>query len=50
MDMGQYPVAQFVSVSLSGMVFGYFHLKHGYETAVLEHTFSDWLPIIIFMR
>lgn len=46
----QYPLTQFVSVTLAGIVFGYFYIKRGYETAVLGHTLSDWLPMMIFMK
>lgn len=45
-----YPIYQFVSVVVSGIIFGYFYTKRGYETAVIGHTFSDWLPILIFVK
>ena len=45
-----FPIQQFVSATISGIVFGYFYTKRGYETAVIGHTFSDWLPILIFMK
>ncbi|KOA18841.1 CAAX amino terminal protease self- immunity [Clostridium homopropionicum DSM 5847] len=46
----QYPITQFVSTSLAGMIFGYFYVKRGYETAVIGHTLADWLPVLIFMK
>lgn len=45
-----YPIHQFVSVVVSGIIFGYFYTKRGYETAVIGHTFTDWLPILIFVK
>ena len=30
-------------------VWGYAYVKRGYETAVLAHTLSDWLPVLLFM-
>lgn len=45
-----YPIHQFVSATVAGIVFGYFYTKRGYETAVVGHTLSDWLPILIFMK
>ncbi|WAG58392.1 CPBP family intramembrane metalloprotease (plasmid) [Clostridium estertheticum] len=45
-----FPINQFVCATISGIVFGYIYTKRGYETAVIGHTFSDWLPILIFMR
>lgn len=46
----QFPITQFVSASVGGIIFGYFYVKRGYETAVIGHTFTDWLPILIFMK
>lgn len=45
-----FPINQFVSAAISGIVFGYIYTKRGYETAVVGHTLSDWLPILIFMK
>lgn len=45
-----YPIHQFVSVVVAGIIFGYFYTKRGYETAVIGHTFTDWLPILIFVK
>lgn len=45
-----FPIYQFISAAISGIVFGYIYTKRGYETAVIGHTFSDWLPILIFMK
>ncbi len=46
----QFPIYQFVSATVSGIVFGYLYVKEGYETAVVGHTVSDWLPILLFMK
>jgi membrane protease YdiL (CAAX protease family) len=45
----QYPLTQFLSSTFIGMVWGYVFVRRGYETAVLSHTLSDWLPIAAFM-
>jgi membrane protease YdiL (CAAX protease family) len=45
----QYPLTQFFSSSFIGMVWAYVYIKRGYETAVLAHTLSDWLPIAVFI-
>jgi membrane protease YdiL (CAAX protease family) len=44
----QFPASQFLASVLIGIVWGYVYVKRGYETAVLAHTFSDWLPFLIF--
>jgi uncharacterized membrane protein len=44
----QYPISQFLASTLIGLVWGYLYVKRGYETTVLAHTFSDWLPLVIF--
>jgi membrane protease YdiL (CAAX protease family) len=46
----QYPVSQFLSTALIGLVWGWLYVKRGYETAVLGHTLSDWLPVLLFLR
>ena len=46
----QFPISQLVSTTLIGLVWGYGYAKRGYETAVLAHTFSDWLPMILFSQ
>lgn len=45
-----FPISQFVTATIGGIVYGYIYTKRGYETAVIGHTFSDWLPILIFIR
>ncbi len=45
----QYPLTQFLSSALIGMVWAYLYIRRGYETAVLAHTLSDWLPIAASM-
>jgi membrane protease YdiL (CAAX protease family) len=44
----QFPVSQFLASTLIGLVWGYLFIKRGYETTVLGHTFSNWLPMVIF--
>jgi len=45
----QYPLTQFLSSAFIGIVWAYVYVKRGYETAVLAHTLSDWLPPAIFV-
>ncbi len=44
----QFPISQFVASTLIGLVWGYLFVKRGYETTVLGHTFSNWLPLMLF--
>jgi membrane protease YdiL (CAAX protease family) len=44
----QYPISQFLASTLIGMIWGVLYVRRGYETAVLSHTLSDWLPLVIF--
>jgi len=44
----QYPLTQFFSSAFIGVVWAYVYVKRGYETAVLAHTLSDWLPMAVF--
>jgi membrane protease YdiL (CAAX protease family) len=44
----QFPVSQFIASSLIGLVWGYLFIRRGYETTVLGHTFSNWLPLMVF--
>lgn len=44
----QYPISQFLASTLVGVVWGILYVKRGYETAVLSHTFQDWLPLALF--
>jgi len=44
----QFPISQFLGSTLIGMIWGYLFVKRGYETTVLGHTLSDWLPLMIF--
>jgi len=46
----QFPISQFIASTLIGLVWGYLFVKRGFETAVLGHTLSDWLPMMLFMR
>ncbi|MBI5033945.1 MAG: CPBP family intramembrane metalloprotease [Chloroflexi bacterium] len=45
----QFPISQFVSTVFIGMVWGYVFTRRDYETSVLSHTLSDWLPMLLFM-
>lgn len=45
----QYPLSQFLSSTLVGLIWGYVYAKRGYETAVLTHTLSDWIPFLLFV-
>jgi membrane protease YdiL (CAAX protease family) len=44
----QFPISQFLGSTFIGIVWGYLYVKRGYESAVLGHTFSDWLPWVLF--
>jgi membrane protease YdiL (CAAX protease family) len=44
----QFPISQLVSSSLIGLLWGYAYVERGYETVVLAHTFSDWIPVLLF--
>jgi membrane protease YdiL (CAAX protease family) len=44
----QFPISQFLASTLIGMIWGYLFIKRGYETTVLGHALSDWLPLMIF--
>jgi membrane protease YdiL (CAAX protease family) len=46
----QFPIAQVVGAFLSGLIFGFFYIKRGFETSVLGHTLSDWLSVVIFLH
>jgi membrane protease YdiL (CAAX protease family) len=46
----QFPISQFIASTLIGLVWGYLFVKRGLETAVIGHTLSDWLPMMLFMR
>ena len=43
----QYPLTQFTTVFLSGLVFGYFYKKQGFETVVLGHTLFDYICFVL---
>jgi len=44
----QFPISQFIASTLIGLVWGYLLVKRGFGTAVLGHTLSDWLPMMLF--
>jgi membrane protease YdiL (CAAX protease family) len=45
-----FPVSQFLSSVIYGLVWGWLFVKRGYETTVLAHTLSDWVPMMVFLR
>lgn len=45
-----FPVSQVLASTLIGIIWGYLFRWRGYESAVLAHTLSNWLPILIFAR
>jgi membrane protease YdiL (CAAX protease family) len=44
----RFPASQFLASSLIGILLGYVYVKRGYESAVLSHTFGDWIPFLLF--
>lgn len=45
-----YPITQFLSSVFIGLLWGFVYTWRGYETVVLGHTLSDWIPMMVFMR
>ena len=45
----QFPMSQLISGIVMGILWGYVFVKRGFETAVLGHTLSDWLPMLFFL-
>jgi membrane protease YdiL (CAAX protease family) len=43
-----FPISQVLASTLIGIIWGYLYRWRGYESAVLAHTLSNWLPILIF--
>lgn len=46
----QFPISQFTASALISLVWGYLFVKRGYETVVLGHALSDWLPLMLFIH
>jgi membrane protease YdiL (CAAX protease family) len=44
----QFPISQFIASTFMGLIWGYLFTKRGYETIVLGHTLSNWLPLMLF--
>jgi membrane protease YdiL (CAAX protease family) len=44
----QFPISQFTASTLIGLIWGYLYVKRGFETTVLGHTLSNWLPMMLF--
>lgn len=45
-----FPVSQVLASSLAGVVLGYVYVRRGFETVVLGHTLSNWIPLVVFTR
>ena len=45
----QYPISHFVATVLIGLVWGLVYTRRGYGTAVLSHTLSNWIPVLLFL-
>ena len=45
----KFPLSQFLASTLIGIIWGYVYVKRGYETVVLSHTMSNWIPMLLFM-
>jgi len=45
----KFPVSQFLGSTLIGIVWGWVYVKRGYETTVLAHTLSNWIPALLFL-
>ncbi len=45
----KFPISQFVGSTLIGIVWGYVYVKRGYETTVLSHALSNWIPVLLFL-
>ena len=46
----EFPVSQVLASTLAGVVLGYVYVRRGFETVVLGHTLSNWMPLVIFPR
>lgn len=46
----RFPISQFIVSTLIGLLWGWVFVKRGYETTVLAHTMSDWIPVVLFLR
>jgi membrane protease YdiL (CAAX protease family) len=44
----QYPISHFAATALIGLLWGFVYTRRGYETAVLSHTMSDWIAVLLF--
>ena len=43
----KFPISQFLGSAFIGSVWGFLYVKRGYETAVLAHTFQNWIPLVL---
>ncbi len=44
----KFPISQFMSSTLIGLLQGYVFTKRGFGTTALAHVLSDWLPFMLF--
>jgi Type II CAAX prenyl endopeptidase Rce1-like len=44
----QYPVSQFISTVLIGLIWGFIYTRRGYETVVVGHALTDWITVLLF--
>lgn len=45
----QFPVSQVFASLLIGLVWGWLFVKRGFGAAVMGHTLSNWVPMLLFM-
>lgn len=45
----QFPVSQVLASVLIGLVWGWLFVKRGFGAAVMAHTLSNWVPMLLFM-
>lgn len=43
----QFPISQFLAATFDGILWGYVFTKRDYETAILSHTMSDWIAVLL---
>lgn len=44
----RFPVSQLLGSTFAGLLLGYVYTRRGYETVVLGHALSNWLPMMLF--
>jgi membrane protease YdiL (CAAX protease family) len=48
-EFWQYPISQFLASMFIGILWGYVYTKRGFETVVLTHTLTNWLPFFLYV-